>query len=621
MPARERSGGGIALIWSTIRPNAKLAWIGATAGLAWAGGRLVLPLLLGAAIEQGVTKDNLRGAMILCGAMLVVALLTATAAGLRRYGAVSLAYHVEVGLRMRIYAHAQRMHQAFHDATPTGELMSRTANDLQQIRNPITNGPLTIANLVMLVGASAVVAWIDPLLALVALAPGLLMVVVARGFMLRLGPAATRLQGELAGTAAVVEEAVGGIRALKGLGVEQAEADKLDRQTQKVYEAGIVANNIRARYMPLMEVLPALGLVGVIWLGGERVASGAMTLGALVSVTYYVLMLIWPMRSTGQTIAQLQRALVSAGLVSDLLRTEPQVVDDPHARPIRGGGAGPLSGGSPDADAARVELRGVTFRYGSRSPALRDVSLNIAPGQTMALVGASGSGKSTLASLISRTYDVDGGAVLLDGIDVRKIRLADLRGAVSTVFEETFLFEGTVRDNIAFADPNASMERVRQAAELAGAHDFVSDLPGGYDSLVGGRGRSLSGGQRQRLALARAILPDPRVLILDDVMSAVDPSKEAQMRDALRSVIGGRTTILIAHRAATIRLADRVVLLDRGRIAAVGDHDELMETSALYRRVLAAPDRTREPAIDPDVSGPDVTDADVTDADVTGAAR
>jgi ATP-binding cassette, subfamily B, bacterial len=231
--------------------------------------------------------------------------------------------------------------------------------------------------------------------------------------------------------------------------------------------------------------------------------------------------------------------------------------------------------------------------------------------------------------------------VLLDGIDVRKIRLDDLRGAVSTVFEETFLFEGTVRDNIAFADPNASMERVRRAAELAGAHDFVSDLPGGYDSLVGGRGRSLSGGQRQRLALARAILPEPRVLILDDVMSAVDPSKEAQMRDALRSVIGGRTTILIAHRAATIRLADRVVLLDRGRIAATGDHDELMESSSLYRRVLAAPDRPHESAMGsagpdggpngsgpngsgPNGSGPNGDGAGLgadADIDVTGAAR
>lgn len=606
MTARTSSGGW-ALIWSTIRPNAKLAWIGVIAGLMWAAGRLVLPLLLGAAIQRGVTEDDLRGALIVCAVMLGVALITATAAGLRRFGAVGLAYHVEVTLRRRIYAHAQRMHQAFHDTTPTGELMSRTANDLQQIRNPITNGPMTIANLVMLVGAGAIVASIDPLLALVALAPGLLMVVVARSFMVRLGPAAKRLQKELAGTAAVVEEAVGGIRALKGLGVEQAEADKLDDQTRRVYDAGITANNVRAQFMPFMEVLPALGLVGVIWLGGDRVASGAMSLGALVSVTYYVLMLIWPMRSTGQTIAQLQRALVSARLVSELLDVEPQVVDARDAQPIPGGG--------PNAAPARVELRDVTFRYGSRRPALQGVSLDIEPGQTVALVGASGSGKSTLAALISRTYDATSGTVLLDGIDVRRIRLADLRTAVSTVFEDTFLFEGTVRDNIAFADPNASFERVQRAAELAGAHDFVSALPGGYESTVGGRGRSLSGGQRQRLALARAILPEPRVLILDDVMSAVDPSKEAQMRGALQSVIGGRTTILIAHRAATIRLADRVVLLERGRIAAIGTHDELMETSPLYRKVLAAPDHPGEQPVngggDAASESPDPLDAEL----------
>jgi ATP-binding cassette subfamily B protein len=579
VPGRPRPGAGWALIGSALRPRRRIALLAAGFGLLWAAGKLTVPILLSDAIERGAQHDDRRGVVLLCVAMLLVGAVTAVAAGLRRRGAEGLAYQVEIDLRGRIYAHAQRMHQAFHDVTPTGELMARTANDLQQIRNPLINGPLTIANIAMLLGSGVVLFAIDPVLAVLALTPCVLMMLLARAFTVRLGPASGSLQHELGRVSAVVEEGVGGIRALKGLGLEAGESAKLAAQAQRVYRAGLSTNAIRAVFLPAMELLPALGLVAVLWLGGRRVAEGGMTLGDLVQFSYYLLMLVQPLRSTGTTIAQLQRALVSAGLVGDLLATEPAVIDARDAQPLPShvAAAGP----------SRVELHSVSFGYRPGAPVLHDIQLAIEPGESIALVGASGSGKTTLASLVSRTYDVDSGVLRLDGSDIRDLRLADVRRAVSVVFDETFLFEGTIRDNIAFAEPSATRDRVERAARLAGAHDFISALPEGFGTLVGGRGRSLSGGQRQRIALARAILPEPRVLILDDVMSAVDPAREEAMRDALQAVIRERTTILIANRAATIRLAHRVVLLDRGTVAAMGTHTELMASSQRYREVLA----------------------------------
>jgi ATP-binding cassette subfamily B protein len=525
--------------------------------------------------------------LFLVAGMAALGALTAYAAGERRFRAEAVAYRVEVDLRGRVYAHVQRLHQAFHDATSTGELMSRTANDLQQIRHPIVNGPLTIANVVMLLGSAAVLLAIDPLLAVLALAPCSLLVLLARRFRGRLSPAVTTLQAELGGVSTIVEEAIGGIRAVKGLGLEGAEFDRLERQADQVYRAGVRVGYVRASYQPLMEFLPAIGLVFIGWLGGQRVASGGMSLGGLVQFTYYLLMLVNPLRTTGQTVAQLHRALVSAGRVSQLLRTPSQVTDSVTPRSILTSGAG--------RGPAQVRFDGVRFGYTAGRPVLDGIDLVIAPGETIAVVGPSGSGKTTLASLVSRTYDVAAGSVRIDGIDVRDIRLAELRRAVSTVFEETFLFSGSLRDNIAFADPALDLARVRDAARLAGADDFIEALPDGYDTEVGGRGRSLSGGQRQRVALARAVITEPRVLILDDVMSAVDASKEAEMRESLKAVIRGYTTILIAHRAATIALAQRVVLLDGGRIAAVGTHAGLLATSPRYRQVLAMPARQQEP--------------------------
>jgi ATP-binding cassette, subfamily B, bacterial len=318
--------------------------------------------------------------------------------------------------------------------------------------------------------------------------------------------------------------------------------------------------------------------------GGHQVIDGNLSLGSLIAFNLYVGMLVWPLRMLGMIVAQAQRAVVSAERVNEILATDPLIRDParPQALPPGGG---------------EVRFDGVRFGYGEEGRAVLDgLDLRVAPGESVALVGATGSGKSTVARLLSRFYDVDRGSVSIDGVDVRHLRLRQLRRSVGIVFEDTFLFSDTIAANIAFADPDTSHEAIERAARLAGAHDFVSRLPDGYATVIGERGFSLSGGQRQRIAIARAILADPRILVLDDATSAVDPTKEHEIRDALSTVMRGRTTLVIAHRPATIALADRVVLLDEGRVVATGTHDELLATEPRYREVLAAAAADEAPA-------------------------
>jgi ATP-binding cassette subfamily B protein len=337
----------------------------------------------------------------------------------------------------------------------------------------------------------------------------------------------------------------------------------------------MAAARTRASFLPGLELLPNIGLIAVLAYGGHQALAGNLTLGSLVAFNVYIGLLIWPLRMLGMIVAQAQRASVSAERVDEVLATAPLVAD--AARPVplpRGGG--------------EVSFEGVRFGYDRRSPVLDGFDLRVAPGESVALVGATGSGKSTVARLIPRFYDVERGRITIDGVDVRDLRLRELRRAVGIVFEDTFLFSDTIAANIAFADPDAAHSAIERAARLAGAHDFVAELPDGYAARIGERGYSLSGGQRQRIAIARAILADPRVLILDDATSAVDPTKEHEIRDALAEVMRGRTTIVIAHRPATIALADRVLLLDGGRVVAEGTHRSLLAGDHRYREVLAA---------------------------------
>jgi ATP-binding cassette, subfamily B, bacterial len=335
---------------------------------------------------------------------------------------------------------------------------------------------------------------------------------------------------------------------------------------------------VRANFLPAMELVPNLGQILVPAYGGHLVLDGTLSIGTLVMFNFYVVLLVNPLRMLGMIISTGERASAAADRAAQVLSTEPAIADvaQPRELPVRSGGG-------------EVRFEGVSFGYGGGPQVLSQLDLRVPAGESLALVGETGSGKSTIAKLIPRFYDVDRGRVLLDGVDVRCLQLAELRGQVGVVFEDTFLFSDTIAANIAFADPDATREQIESAARLAGAHDFIADLPQGYDTPIGERGFSLSGGQRQRIAIARTILADPRVLILDDATSSVDPEKEHEIRAAMAEVMQGRTTLVIAHRPATIALAQRVALLHDGKIIAQGTHSELLQGSEAYRRVLAVP--------------------------------
>jgi ATP-binding cassette subfamily B protein len=442
----------------------------------------------------------------------------------------------------------------------------------------------------------------DPFLALVALAPLPLVNLTATRFSAAIHPAVLAVQAEQAQLATVVEESIAGVRVIKGFGAEQVQSDKLRTEADDIQRVSVLAARVRSRYLPAIDLLPSLGLIAVLGIGGHRVLDGQMTVGELVAFNFYVALLVWPLRTIGMTLAWAQRAAAALERVHEVLGTVPEIADpdDPVAMPQ-----------SPPV--GTVAFHDVTFGYDAGRPVLDGFTLELAAGEAAALVGATASGKSTVARLLLRFYDPQGGTVEIDGVDVRDVAVHDVRRAVGVVFEDTLLFHDTVAANIAFADPTVDRQRIEAAARLAGAHDFVVELPDGYETMIGERGYSLSGGQRQRIAIARAIVADPRILVLDDATSAVDPSKEHEIRAAMQTVMSGRTTIVIAHRPATIAIADTVVLLDEGCVAARGTHGQLLATNQRYRDVLAAMDRQH------DEDGDDGDDDDVDVAALAGA--
>jgi ATP-binding cassette subfamily B protein len=579
---------GRRLLAGALREQWRGITIGVVVGLCWTAAKVLVPALIGVAIDRGIEPGDLDALLRWSVAIGVTGLVAAVFTGLRRYWAFRESRFVEAALRDRLFAHAQRLHFGYHDRVQTGELMSRANTDLQQIQNLVVLIPLTISNAVTVLAVTVILFSIDPVLALLALGSLPFLNVLGKRFSTRLHPEMLAIQAESAQLASVVEETVSGVRVVKGFGAQDVQAARLSVEADDVFDASMGAARVRARYLPAMELLPNVGLIAVLAYGGHQVIDGTLLLGDLVSFNVYIVLLIWPLRMLGMIIAQGQRAVASADRVAEVLEHEVEVVDPPEPRPLPVGSDGGHGG------LGAVTFDQVTFGYAGGPPVLRHLSLDIAPGEAVALVGPTGCGKTTVARLLPRFYDVTGGAVRLDGIDVRDVALRELRRAVGLVFEDTFLFADTIGANIAFADPDASIEAVRRAARLAGADEFIGALPEGYDTPVGERGFSLSGGQRQRLAIARAILADPRVLVLDDATSSVDPTKEHEIRDALAEVMAGRTTLVIAHRPATIALADRVVLLDEGGIVAEGTHDELLATSARYRQVLASAEHEDE---------------------------
>ena len=588
-PAEERSPGspngadtqtslsnraGWKLIGDVIRPQRRSVILGVIAGLAWTLSKVAVPSVTRLAIDKGIV-DNEEGALLrYVLIMLALGLISAVCMGFRRWNAFGIAWRGETDLRQRLFAHLQRLHFAFHDQAQTGQLMARSATDVQQVQQFLTMIPITISNVVTMVAITIILFTINPGLAALALCALPLINVFAKRFGQQVHPASVAMQAELAGLATVVEETITGIRVVKGFGAEEVQAKQLGVQSQRALERALVLARIRARFNPILDFLPTLGLVAVLWYGGNQVINGTLSLGELTAFNVYVVMLIPPLRMTGMLVAQAQRAVAAAQRINEILSTDPAIVDKQRAVELPGGGGD-------------LVFDDVTFGYLPGRLVLDGFSMHVRPGESVAIVGATGSGKTTVARLIPRFYEVGGGRILLDGTDVRDMKVRDLRQSVGIVFEDTFLFSDTIRNNIAFADPLASQDKVERAARLAGAHDFIVGFEDGYDTMIGERGFSLSGGQRQRVALARAILADPRVLILDDATSSVDPTKEHEIREALAEVMRNRTTVVIAHRPATIALADRVVLLADGRVVAEGTHEGLLQTEPRYREVLA----------------------------------
>ncbi|NNE73007.1 MAG: ABC transporter ATP-binding protein [Acidimicrobiales bacterium] len=584
-PADDEPGSaraGWKLLWESIKEERRFIFYGQLLALGWSLGRVAMPLLVQLGIDRGIEKG---GSLTTWSLLIALAgLVSAVCLGLRRYIAFRNARLIESRLRDRLFTQIQRLHFSFHDANSTGDHMSRANTDLQNYQDVITMIPLTTGQFVLVSAAVVIMLVTQPVLAVLALAALPLVNVLGRRFALKLHPAIMGVQRESAQLATVVEETVAGIRVVKGFGAEPVRAEALRVEAEDLRQESLTASYVRSRYVPAMEIAPNIGLIAVLAYGGHLVLEGDMTIGTLISFNIYVMLLIQPLRMLGMTVANAQRAAGAGVRISQLLAVAPRITAPSHPATL------PTTG-----DRGHIAFDSVSFAYPANpdEPVLRDLSLTIEPGESVALVGPTASGKTTVASLLPRFYDPDTGTITLDGVDLHTLDPKTLRREVGIVFEETFLFQATIFENIAFADPDADDAEVRHAATLAGADEFIAELPDGYNTIVGERGFSLSGGQRQRLAIARAILANPRVLILDDATSAVDPTKEHEIRDALGEAMRSRTTLVIAHRPATIALADRVVLLDEGRIVAQGTHTDLLATNERYREVLAA-DRTAD---------------------------
>jgi ATP-binding cassette subfamily B protein len=563
---------------AVIRSQASGVVGAALSGLLWQAGAVSAPLMVKYAIDHGVLTKDRHALLIWLGALLGVGLLEMTAGAVRHLYAIRNRARSDARVRDAIFAHALRLDASYHDRVGPGELMSRASSDSEHVARMMDSIGHTIGYVLTVFAVAIVLLVLDWRLALVVLIPLPLISFAGWAYSRRYHARTERLQERWGQAATLVEETVSGIRVVKGLGAGGPLAAEFRRRSRSIVDRALDIARLDAVFMPTLEFLPMLGLIAVLWLGGRRVINGDLSLGSFVAFNAYIGMLVWPLRVLGQRVTTLQKAVGASARISEVLDAEPQLRDPRHPetleRPVRGD----------------VLLSGVQFGHEGGHPVLDGLDLHVAPGESVALVGATGSGKSTVAGLLARLYDPDAGSVSLDGHDVRQLRIADVRGAVALVFEETFLFTDTVRENIRFARPDAGDEDVERAAELAGAAGFIADLPDGYGTLLGERGFSLSGGQRQRVAIARAILADPAVLVLDDATSAVDATKEHEIRAALTTVMSGRTTLVIAHRPATIALADRVAVLEGGRIVEQGTHAELVRSSVRYRTLLALED-------------------------------
>ncbi|GAA5116958.1 ABC transporter ATP-binding protein [Pseudonocardia adelaidensis] len=567
-----------------VRPHRRALLGGGAAALAGTLSGLTIPLVTRAIVDGPIARGDAGSLPWLVLGVLGLGVLEAALMFLRRRLVARPSTGIEAALRTDLFAHLQRLPVAFHDGWPSGQLLSRATADLTTIRWFVAfSGIFLVVNvLTVLVGIGVLLwlsVWLGAVIAVTAVPLLVLTVLLERRFSV----AARRAQDQAGDLTTAIEESALGIRVLKSLGRGRRFTERFVAEARGLRGTELLKIRLIAALWAVLVLLPESAIAVVLGLGAWGVAGGSLTIGTLVAAVTVMTYLYWPIASLGWLLAEASNAAAATRRYWEVRDVAPDIVDPADPQPL------------PHPVRGALELRGVRFRHpGGDREILSGVDLAVRPGETMALVGATGSGKTTLTALVTRLHDVTGGAVLLDGVDVRRLRLADLRTAVATAFEDPVLISASVRENVLLGSPGSSDEQVWDALRVASADGFVAALPWGLDTRIGEQGMSLSGGQRQRLALARAVAGHPPVLVLDDPLSALDVHTEAEVEAALRRVLGGVTALVVAHRPSTVQLADRVALLDDGRIAAVGTHSQLLATVPEYRRLLASSDEDRE---------------------------
>lgn len=556
-----------------IKENRKSFVISMGSAVVWCFLIVIQPYIIKRIIDDAIVVENRQMLIILISFMLIAGYLRASTIGIRRYFSMHVSFNVEAGIRNRIFTHMQKLAYNYHDKVPTGELMARASSDASQVRLAFAIAPLATANILLLIILSITLLSLSlPLGSLVLLSiPAVLWLASnfsskALGISLRVKEAEAQMTTE-------VEEQLGGIRVVKAFGNEDLAASKVETAISSIYNTSLEYLNLRTKFVPMFELIPMVITLLVLLLGGYLSINNFITLGDFIAFTQYVFLLLWPLRITAWFLSEIPSSVTAGNRILDLLNERPSIIDGSSDQTF------------PETGNGSLKFSNVNFSYGDEK-IFDNLSFEIEGRKTVAIVGSTGSGKSTLAYLLPRLYDIESGKIEIDGIDIHNVKLDELRSQISLAFEESFLFSNSARENISLGSDEASQEEIENAALIARAHEFIAQLPESYETKVGERGYGLSGGQRQRIALARAILRKPRILILDDALSAVDASTEEEIRSELKQVMSNMTTLIITNRVPTIELCDEVIFLEDGQVRGQGRHNKLIKEIQSYKSLF-----------------------------------